>query len=253
MGQLIKATEKLPAVKKPLKTKKFYTKKFGIWALAVIIILLVVSISLLGGGLKAGAKKLMASYSQAYESEKETTYGKFYQTAYERAEKKYHVSNTVIISIGNLEETGKLEVLKANDKEFIIEDKDSNTGNVTAWLEVSGEGTFVIDLQAAEYIIDNERRYVLVRIPKPELSDVSVTGSEKKFFKDDWQNGSYSEGVSLAMKQRNTALLRIRKSLLSNQYIYDNAKTVAVRMIQNLIRQFNPDIHDLTVEVEFME
>ncbi|EOS22531.1 hypothetical protein C804_05652 [Lachnospiraceae bacterium A4] len=52
-----------------------------------------------------------------------------YQEAYVRyqsaAEEKYHVSNRVSIYIGNLQEEQKLEVLKVNDVEFIIENKEA--------------------------------------------------------------------------------------------------------------------------------
>lgn len=40
---------------------------------------------------------------------------------------------------------------------------------------------------------------------------------------------------------------------MSNPYIYKNAQNVAVSMITNLVKELNPDIPDLTVEVEFVD
>ena len=245
------STERIP---KKSKKKINFFKKYGITvSLIVLVVLAAACLLLLKNSIKIGAEALSNNYRAAYESEKDVAYNKLYQSAFDRAEKNYHVSNKVVISIGNLEETKKLEVIKANDVEFITQDKDRSSGNVTAWLEVSGEGIFVVDLKAAEFIVDNSRRYVLVRIPYPELTNVTIVNTTKRWFKDDLINGSYKEGVHLALKQRNEAILRIQKSLMSNQYIYNSAQTVARSMIENLVKQFNPDIPDLTVEVEFID
>lgn len=220
--------------------------------LAAFIVIAVIGACIVSGGVSKGAEMMLNSYNSAFEAERDAAYQSFYQSAFDRAEQKYHVSNTVLISVGNLQETQKLEVLRASDVEFIIESREDNSGNVTAWLEVAGEGVFTIDLQAAEYSIDNGRRYVLVRILEPELENIAITKTTKKFFKDDWADGSYSEGVDLALRQRQEAILRIKQALLSNQYVFENAKKVAISTIQNLVKQFNPDIPDIIVDVEFM-
>lgn len=239
----------------PEKKPKVAKKKARIVTISIVLTVILVSASLflLYKGIGVSASALMNSYSTAYSSEKDNAYAKLYQSAFERAEKNYHVRNTMVISIGNLEESQKLEVLKANDVEFITEDRDSNSGKVTAWLEVEGEGTFVIDLKAAEFIVDNERQYVMVRLPNPELTNITIIKTTRRLFADNWSNGSYSEGVDLALKQRNEASLQIQKALMSNQYIYSSARKVAVSMLQNMVKQFNPDIPELTVDVEFME
>ena len=227
--------------------------QYGVTIAAItFVILAAVCLYLLSGSIKIGAAAMADSYNLAYIAEKDAAYQKLYKNAFDRAKENYHVSNTVVISIGNLEETAKLELLKANDVEFITENREDNSGHVTAWLEVSGEGTFVVDLKAAEFIIDNERRHVLVRTPKPELTNIEITGAKSRLFKDGILNGSYGEGVNLALKQRREAALRIQKALISNQYIYNAAQTVARNTITNLVRQFNPDIPDLTVDVAFM-
>ena len=246
-----RAKKKVPAKKTEKLTK--LVKKYGlVGSVIVFVVLWAACLFLLKDSINIGAEALANSYGIAYETEKDAAYQALYQSAFDRAEKNYHVSNNVVISIGSFEETEKLEVLKANHVEFITEDRDDNSGNVTAWLEVTGEGTFVVDLKAAEFVVDNEHRYVLVRVPYPELTNVTITDTQKRWYEDDLLNGSYSQGVDLALKQRNEASLQIQKSLMSNQYIYGNAQTVATSIIINLVKQLNPDIPDLTVEVEFV-
>lgn len=250
------SNNKPPIEGKPRKSKKMINilKKQSITiSLIVIVVLTAACLWLLKNSISIGAEALFSNYNTTYDLEKDAMYQDLYKFAFDRAERNYHVSNRVVISIGNLEKSGKLEVLKANCVEFITTDRDSNYGNVTAWLEVTGEGVFVVDLKASEFIVDNGRRYVLVRIPYPELTNVTITKTIKRWFKDDWKNGSYDEGVDLALKQRNEANLRIKKSLMSNQYIYSSSQDVAKNMIANLVKQFNSDIPDLTVEVEFID
>ena len=242
-----------PSVRKGAKAQK-NIKKHGLTvSIILLVVLLAACLFLLKDSINVGANALKDSYSLAYATEKNAAYQELYQGAFDRAESKYHVSNKVLISVASFEESEKLEVLEANHVEFITENRDDNTSNVTAWIEVTGKGTFVVDLQAAEFIVDNEHRYVLVRIPYPELTNVTITQAIQKLFKDDFWNGSYSDGVHLAIDQLNDADMRIKKALMSNQYIYKNAQSVAVSMIKNLVLELNPDIPDLTVEVEFMD
>ncbi len=228
-------------------------------AKSLVVLFVVAAVLVLGcigmflSTVSTGAAAMAESYQKNYEAEKAKTYQEWYQAAFDQAEEKYHVSNRAVISIGNLSEAERLEVLKANTVEFVTEDRSSASGNVTAWLEVTGEGTFVVELKAAEFLVDNERSYVLVRLPYPELTNVTITDTTKRFFQDDMWNGNYSQGVKLAEKQREEALLQMQKAMLSNQYIYESAQSIAKSIIKNLVFQFNPDIPELSFEFEFMD
>lgn len=248
--------------KKPIKTagtrrekkKRTKSKKTGSIVLAVLILILgTASYFLLQSVIKVGASALMDGYSTAFDDEREETYQKIYQKFYDDAEEKYHVRNRGSISIGDIRETGKLEVLKVSDVEFIIDEKDQTEGNVVSWLEVPGEGTFVVDLQAAEFIVDNERVHVLVRIPNPELTNISIDykNVDKLLFKDNIFNGSYRQGEDLARKQLSEGDLLIRKEFSSNPSFYHKAQDAAVSTITYLVKQLNPDETDLVVDVEF--
>jgi hypothetical protein len=233
----------------------FY-KKYGITiALTVFVVLAFLCVYLVRDTVKIGASALAENYSAAYASEKVTAYDEKYKGYFDAAEKEYHVRNEVSIYIGDLKEEEKLEVLKVRDVEFIIEDKGDNSGNMVSWLEVPGEGTFVVDIKASEFIIDNERHYVLVRVPYPELTNVMIDYAKvnKLLFKDKLFNGNYREGEELAKQQLNKADLLIKKEFKSNQNFFLSAQEAEKSMICNLVKQLNPDVPGLTVIVEYME
>lgn len=219
----------------------------------VCIILVVVCIFLFMGVISSGAESLKNSYDASYMAEKDETYKTIYQVFFDNAEEKYHVSNRVSITIGNMKEQEKLEVLKVSDVEFVIEGKDDNSGNMTSWLEVPGEGVYVVDLAAGEYIIDDERAHVLVRVPYPELVNIKIDYSnvKKLLFRDDIFNGSYKEGEELAMKQLGQGDVLIKKEFQSNQGYYVTAQKSAKTSIINLVQQLNPNVENLNVDVEF--
>ena len=161
--------------------------------------------------------------------------------------------NRVSIYIGNLQEEQKLEVLKVNDVEFIIENKEDNKENIISWLEVPGEGTFVVDLKAGEYIVDEERASVLVRVPYPELTNVKIdyANVQKILFQNDIFNDSIKIGEELAKNQLDKADALIRKEFASNENFYLNAQQAARHTIEGMVKQLNPDVSGLTVDVEF--
>lgn len=222
-------------------------------AICLSIIMIVAIMMVFNGLVGNGATALASKYSEAYNKYKDATYNERYNSYKNSVEKKYHVSNRVSVYIDSLKEEQKLEVLKVSDVEFVVENRNDNDGKVVSWLEVPGEGTFVVNLKAAEFIIDNERAHVLVRVPYPELTNVKIDYSnvQKILFKDDIFNGSYREGEDLARKQLSDADALIKKEFASNQNFYFNAQKAAISSIETLVKQLNPKVDDLQVEVEF--
>lgn len=237
------------------KMKIFFSKK-GTFETSIIILIIAMLFAiflLFRGTIAEGASALKDNYLESYANQKDITYNEKYDAYKNDAEEKFHVSNSVSIYVGNLKEEEKLEVLKVQDVEFIITDSDDNQGNVEAWLEVPGEATFVVDLKAGEYIVDNERCHVLVRVPYPELTNVKIDykNVEKLLFKDDVLNGSYSVGEELAMEMLSEAELLIRQEFTSNQNFFRNAEEAATNSIEMLVRQLNPKVEELQIDVEF--
>ena len=144
-------------------------------------------------------------------------------------------------------------MLKISDVEYSIVGSSDNSNNITSWLEVPGQGTYVVNLQAAEFIVDDERSYVLVRVPYPELTNISIdyANVRKLFFKNDLFDDSYKVGEDLASQQLRSADSLIKKEFTSNQHFYLSAQKAAISTIQCLVKQLNPEVTDLTVDVEF--
>lgn len=211
-------------------------------------------IIILGFGIiGAGSSALRDNYTAAYEKEKDAAYDAQYNKYYERAEKEYHVSNRTKISIEKIKETANLEVLNVSDTEYIISENEDNGNGISSWLEVPGQGTYIVNLQAAEFIVDDEREYVLVRAPYPEITNISIDykNVKKLLFKNNIFNDSFSVGEDLARAQLNSADILIKKEFASNQHFYLSAQEAAVSSIQCLVKQYNPKLPDMTVDVEF--
>ena len=203
-------------------------------------------IYLLTGTVDKGVAAMSNSYNEAYSYEKDLAYSEKYDSYKQSIEKRHHVSNNVSIEIGELRETQKLEVLKVSDVEFIIEEG----------LEVPGEGVFVVDMAAGEYIVDNERNYVHIRVPYPELTNVKIDYADvgKVLFENGiffYNNEDYATGEELARKQLDIASMLIKKEFISNQRLYLSAQDAAKTSIETLVRQLNPDVEGLSVEVGF--
>lgn len=234
--------------------KKAGKKEIGVIILRVICIVFCVAIAYCVCNLFGdGGAELASAYQEVYEAEKDMAYQEAYVHYQSAAEEKYHVRNRVSIYIGNLQEEQKLEVLKVNDVEFIIENKEDNKENIISWLEVPGEGTFVVDLKAGEYIVDEERASVLVRVPYPELTNVKIdyANVQKILFQNDIFNDSIKIGEELAKNQLDKADALIRKEFASNENFYLNAQQAARHTIEGMVKQLNPDVSGLTVDVEF--
>lgn len=240
-------------VQRKHQSKKKISETLLIVGILLCIVIAATCIYLFAGVISAGASALKDSYDASYNAKKSETFEKTYRSFFEAAEEKYHVSNRASIKVGNLREQEKLEVLQVSDVEFIIEGKDDNSGNITSWLEVPGSGTYVVDLAAGEYIIDDMRSHVLVRVPYPELTNIKIdyANVEKLLFKDDIFNGSYRQGEELAMKQLSQADVLIKKEFRTNQGYYLTAQKSAKTSIINLVERLNPQVKDITVEVEF--
>lgn len=211
----------------------------------IAVILLIISFALYKNGLKR--------MQVAYEMNKNMVRDKFYQAAYDYAEAKHHVSNVITINVEDIKNICRLEVLSVSDTEFIIKNADDDS-EIYSWLEVRGIGIFTIDLSVSEFITDAERQYVLVNIPKPALTECTVEATGKHFWKNNSIfNGSISDGIKLSQEQLSEGRLLLEESIKRNRRFYESAKKSAENMVEFRVRQWNPDLPDLQVEVNFIE
>lgn len=188
----------------------------------------------------------------AYNSAKQKAYDRYFQIAFEREEKKNHVSNYGLINIEDVHEVSKLEVLKVSGTEFVTENAADNDQNITSWIQVKGIGIFTVNLAMGEFIADSSRGYVLVRVPKPVLTECKVTETGQLLWKNDWMNDKIGDGVRLSQAQLSEGRRRLEVSMKSSGRFNNAARKSAERNIQLLVQQWNPQNPDLQVKVEFV-
>lgn len=240
-------------------------KKNFIITSVVLAAFLCVGVFLLGNGLSILIETYRSEYEAAEEEKENEVYNEFWERSFELAEANYHVSNRVTIQIERIQEEAKLEVLRASDVSYQIYDESKGNipvvswvqgmlqGDTTVWLEVPASGIFTVDLQKSEFIIDNDRKYVLIRVPKPELTEFGIDEENVKplhIAEKGWTNVSLGEDKTRELLQN--AELSIRQGILENQENYKRAEASTANILENLVKGLNPDIPDLIVEVEFM-
>lgn len=194
------------------------------------------------------------AFDAAKDTKASESYQCFYDSSYEKAEKAHHVSNRATITLGNLRREQKLEVLQVQNviyQEGYLE--GSNTKKAPdSLLEVPGIGVFIVDLKPAEYIIDDERQYVLIRVPKPELGEFKLEEKDTTpIVTPDKKGTTEKDGINLTQNQYKNAEIAIKQEMLNSQELYKRAETSAEAILENLVRQLNPNVPELEVEIEF--
>ncbi len=212
-----------------------------------------------------------SAYQDAVESAATAAYDSIYNTAYEAAEEAHHVSNEVVITIEDVQQISKLEVLQVSNTAYITPEDDEADilqsivnkvagffiADTITWLKVPGTAVFTVDLSAAEFIVDSERNYVLIRIPNPEISEFTIdyASVEMLYFKDGGllKDKTAKVGVEKAREYLQDAELELRSDITGNQRFYQSARNAAETILTNLVKEFNADVEDLTVVIEFIE
>lgn len=230
--------------------KSHWLKWTIIWTLLLVIIL-GISFATIRISISHGVSTAKKEFSSSFENARTDTYSHFYDITFKASEAEHHVSNRVLFSISDIKAQKKLEVFQVYDTFYDISDSKDN---ITSWLKVTGRGTYTVNLDEAEYSIDNARSHVLVRIPKPELTaDLDAGRMDKILFKQNKfiRSSSEKEGFELAMDQYAAAQDKLEANFISNLQYQEWAEESAIRMIKTLIKGFNPDVEDLQVDVEF--
>ena len=214
--------------------------------------LAVADLSLFTMTMSAGKDAMNSAYQAAKLSASDTVYSEFYDNSFQRAEEKHHVSNEVVISVENISDTADLQVLEVSDVQYIIRDRGDNKENITSWLEVPGKGVFTVDLTSAEFTVDTERKFVRVRVPEPTVTcSVDYSGVKLLNFKNDIFDDSTSIGEDKARDDISQGLALITQNLTSNTQFTGTAEKSAKSIITSLVKNSNPEIDGLEVQVEF--
>lgn len=274
-ARILKKAPEETSVKSPARAKN---KKNGGWnrshfiigSLCISAALLCLSVYLLLDTFTLGAEAAMDAFTDSKDTAEDEVYQFFYDLGYENAEESHHVSNDVSITIGDLSQEQKLEVLKVSEVDYQVQDPDDksfmdslkeNISNlffkeVVSWLEVPGHGVFTVNLKAGEFVIDKERQRVLIRVPGPELTEFTIDYEHVEvlyFEKGGAFRDSANYGIDKAREQLENAELTMMQKVKNNQDFYKRAKASTQKILGNLVEQLNPHLPNLIVEVEFID
>ena len=221
----------------------------------VLLILVVTSVLIVKSSIVNGVSNAIGSFEDTYARAKDDTYKTIRDKAYAIAEKRNHVSNKVSISMGDIKSKASLKVLHVSDVVYVITDAEDTPSGTAAWLKVTGSGDYKVNLLAAEYIIDNNRQYVLIRVPRPQLDsdNIDIGQCDNIYFSENkWSSSnSVKSGEELARNQLNEAKMKIQEDFLANENYSKMAEKTARSMIEALIKGFNPEIDNIRIDVEF--
>ena len=133
---------------------------------------------------------------------------------------------------------------------------DPLIGDAEAWIRFDGIGIFTVSLQNADFILDEQRKSVLVRVPSPVMERVLIQQDEDDvLYTSDAGlfNNASDTGQQLVLSLTQKAQQDMTAKARSNPEYYAQAKASAEKTITQLIKNLNPDLPDLIVEVEFID
>ena len=245
------------------------TKRFKVSVVIFLVLLLCLCVYWTVDTFTVASKAAKEAFDIAKEETDNKIFQQFYDRSYKAAESAHHVSNSISISIGDLNSVQKLEVLRVSEVDYQIPEPDDKgwfdsflsnmteglNGEMISWLEVPGKGIFTVNLKVGEFIIDDEHQYVLIRIPNPTLTAFTIDYQNVELLLFD-KGGAFKNsakcGEDKAREQLANAELSIRGKIANNQEFYEQARVYTESMLENLVRQLNPQLPDLVVNVEFI-
>ena len=237
--------------KKSKKSKNPKTRNY-VSALIMLIVAVIVAAGafwLFSNTIKKASNTAMIAYNDSKNAKSDEVYSEYYKNAFDKAEEKNHVSNRATINIDNIKELAELEVLSASDVEYVISSTQSNV-----WFEVTGEGVYTVDLSMSEVVADNERNYVLVRVPSPTLSHVTTTNRKTLLYENkSIRDYSIKDGAEKALEMEKEGYEKMKRYMKTTPLFYQTAEKNAESLITSFVKECNPDIPDLQVIIEFYD
>lgn len=211
---------------------------------------------------------IQGTYHSAKDTAKQETEESFYNAVFELSESAHHLSNDITIQIQGITEIRNLEVLNVFLTDYQVWPEQETSGGVLdivvdpligdaeAWIRFDGIGIFTVSLQNADFILEEQRKSVLVRVPSPVMERVLIQQDEDDvLYTSDAGlfNNASDTGQQLVLSLTQKAQQDMTAKARSNPEYYAQAKASAEKTITQLIKNLNPDLPDLTVEVEFID
>ena len=235
--------------KAPARRARKRRINFTAIVLAVFIILAAsMNLTLYRLTVENGSAAFDEAYQQSKEAQTPLTYEQFYLAALEQ----YKTKNDVITSVSADYGSGKLEIMKVCDS-VCIPQSEAEDVESSLTLVVPFSGVYTVDLQLAEFITDQERGTVTVRVPYPEISDFTIEYEKAKLLDESGLTVSYGKMSTpeLARGEFEEKNIDLREQITENKVFTENAAETARRKITSAIMVLNP-YEDVTVEVEFI-
>ncbi len=189
------------------------------------------------------------AFTESYKQAKDTVYPVTKDQFYKAALEQYTTKNDLRSEALDYYADGKLVVQKVYDT-FTADDRFSNDTDEVLTLEVPCFSFFTTDLQYVEILTDQQRSTVKVRMPRPELTDITIDyeGAKLKDSSGILTSGR-SETPDLAREYFDEGI--IREEMISNRVLSEKAAAAAEKKIISAVMAMNP-YEEVTVEVEFI-
>lgn len=210
-----------------------------------------------------GLNSLQQSYDNAKDETARRVSERYREAIYDAVEDRWHTSNRATISLGEIRERSELEVLTVDDVDYVVDPKSDDGNpviewfkelrNKKMWLRVSGNGVFTVNLSTGEYIVDEAREAVTIRLYKPVLKNFRVDYKNTEILY--YENGFHKtekEGIDQVQGEIRESVGRMRSNVVGNQDYYESAEDSARDMLTTMVKQLNPDHPNLQVIVEFV-
>ncbi len=232
-------------------------RTFIILAVLAVILFLIGSTSLRvwGGIVASGIREAKNNFQNTKALYEEQTEAEVYQLIYDEILHHYQPKNEVFITVESIKETANLQVLMARERVVITqtpEERESNE-NLNYWIIYDGTATYTVNMQICEFVTDNDRHFVLARLPRPDTKIAIVDEKILLATNKKSNDGSLEKGSALSRKARNTANAKLEELFLNDAELTRKAEEAAKKQVEFLIRALNPGIDDLTVKVLFFD
>ena len=236
--------------------KKKKTKvNYNLIMICASLSLVVFSALLILSSLRSAAANTRNNFVDNTKEKSSEIHEKIYETVKEIAEHNHHVLNRGSITVGSLREESKLEVYKVYENEYVIENATDNAYNMTQWLKITGTGTFVVNLQLSEFIIDDDNQIVTIRIPGIELEQPQIVSYHRYFNSDDFDLNLFVDkekaGSEISEKQKYKGLEMLTDDIKGNSEYHRDAVESTKTILTNLIKGLNPN-KNIKVIIEFI-
>lgn len=237
------------------KVEKKHGKRGAFIFLCLILIVLGLTVTTWKGIISAGVKSAFRNYAYTKEEYETSASNKYHEIAYNKIIETHQAVNDVYITVDTIRETANLQVLTATERVFVKQtpDEEKNDG-VIYWIIFSGTGTYSINMNMCEFIVDNERHFVQARIPRPEVK-IDITNEKIELEKNitKLSDGSEARGREIMRAARERGYGEISDKILGDLELIRKAEEAAKKQVELLIRALNPSVTDLTIEVLFFD